>query len=103
MIASLLYSFSDFKFHQPLQWVGLKNYLALFQDKYFWISLRNTGYIVGIGVPLILAFSFFLCRPVEHQGARPIYLPRHLLHSRHRADDCQHSALDLGAHRNRVC
>ncbi len=59
MIASLLYSFSDFKFHQPLQWVGLKNYLALFQDKYFWISLRNTGYIVGIGVPLILAFSFF--------------------------------------------
>jgi len=56
MVASLLYSFSDFKFHQPLQWVGLKNYFALFQDKYFWISLRNTGYIVVIGVPLILAF-----------------------------------------------
>ncbi len=60
MIASLVYSFSEYTFHQPLQWVGLKNYLTLFQDKYFWISLGNTAYIVVIGVPLILAFSF-LC------------------------------------------
>jgi multiple sugar transport system permease protein len=58
MIASLLYSFSDFKFHQPLEWVGLKNYITLFQDKYFWIALGNTAYLVVIGVPLILAFSF---------------------------------------------
>lgn len=60
MVMSLLYSFSEFTFHRPLEWVGLKNYLALFQDKYFWISLGNTGYMVAIGVPLILAFSF-LC------------------------------------------
>lgn len=60
MAMSLLYSFSEFTFHRPLEWVGLKNYLALFQDKYFWISLGNTGYMVAIGVPLILAFSF-LC------------------------------------------
>ncbi len=60
MMASLVYSFSEFTFHQPLQWVGLKNYINLFQDKYFWIALQNTAYIVVIGVPLILAFSF-LC------------------------------------------
>ncbi len=58
MIASLIYSFSEFTFHQPLQWVGLKNYIELFQDKYFWIALGNTAYLVVIGVPLILAFSF---------------------------------------------
>ncbi len=58
MIASLIYSFSEFTFHQPLQFVGLKNYVTLFQDKYFWIALGNTAYLVAIGVPLILAFSF---------------------------------------------
>ena len=60
MVASLIYSFAHYKFHQPLEWVGLSNYIALFQDKYFYIALSNTGYIVAIGVPLILAFSF-LC------------------------------------------
>jgi multiple sugar transport system permease protein len=60
MVASLIYSFSEYTFHQPLQWVGIQNYLALFQDRYFWIALGNTTYMVVIGVPLILAFSF-LC------------------------------------------
>jgi multiple sugar transport system permease protein len=63
MLASLVYSFSEYTFRQPLQWVGLQNYLSLFQDKYFWIALGNTTYMVGIGVPLILAFSF-LCAVV---------------------------------------
>jgi multiple sugar transport system permease protein len=63
MMASLLYSFSEYTFHQPLKWVGLKNYLGLISDKYFWIALGNTAYIVAIGVPLILAFSF-LCAVV---------------------------------------
>lgn len=60
MVASLVFSFANYKFHQPLEWVGLANYTALFQDKYFWIALGNTGYFVAIGVPLILGFSF-LC------------------------------------------
>ena len=60
MLASLIYSLSEFTFHQPLQWVGLHNYVTLFQDKYFWVALGNTAYMVIIGVPFILAFSF-LC------------------------------------------
>ena len=60
MLASLVYSFSDFTFHQPLLWVGFKNYNALFHDRFFWKALVNTGYMVIIGVPAILAFSF-LC------------------------------------------
>ncbi len=60
MLASLVYSFSEYTFRQPLQWVGLQNYFALVQDKYFWIALGNTAYMVVLGVPLILAFSF-LC------------------------------------------
>ena len=59
MLASLVYSFNQFSFHQPLHWVGLKNYTELFGDKLFWTSLLNIGYMVVLGVPLILAFSFF--------------------------------------------
>lgn len=60
MLASLVYSFSEYTFHQPLQWVGLLNYQALLRDPYFWIALGNTAYMVLIGVPLILCYSF-LC------------------------------------------
>ncbi len=63
MGASLVYSFSEFTFHQPLHFVGLENYANLLRDKYFWIAIQNTAYIVAIGVPLILAFSF-LCAAV---------------------------------------
>jgi multiple sugar transport system permease protein len=60
MVASLVISFADYRFHKPLSWVGLENYRQLFQDRLFWISLANTGYMVLIGVPLILLISF-LC------------------------------------------
>ncbi len=63
MLASLAYSFSEYTFRQPLVWVGFQNYSALFEDKYFWIALGNTTYMVVLGVPLILAFSF-LCAAV---------------------------------------
>jgi multiple sugar transport system permease protein len=58
MIASLVYSFSEFTFHKPLEPVGLKNYISLAHDPLFWTALTNTAYMVAIGVPLILGFSF---------------------------------------------
>ena len=51
-IASLYYSFTDFKILQPPRWIGLDNYIALFKDPVFWKSLNNTLYLVVIGVPL---------------------------------------------------
>src|SRR6185436_1799554 len=58
MVISLVYSFSEVKFNKPLKFIGLANYIALFQDQRFWKSLGNTGYIVGIAVPLQLLVSF---------------------------------------------
>ena len=63
MVASLVYSFSEYTFRQPLEWVGLANYLALLRDRYFWIALANTAYMVLLGVPLMLTFSL-LCAVV---------------------------------------
>jgi multiple sugar transport system permease protein len=60
MVASFVYSFSIYHARQPLEWVGLQNYLELLKDDLFWKSLSNTIYIVGIGVPLTLLVSF-LC------------------------------------------
>lgn len=58
MVASLVFSVSDFTFHKPLVFVGLENYQRLLADPLFWKALANTGYMVVVGVPLILAFSF---------------------------------------------
>ena len=44
----------------PVQFIGWENYLRLFQDKYFWFYLYNTGYLMlalpfSIGGALLLA------------------------------------------------
>jgi multiple sugar transport system permease protein len=58
MLASFVYSFSEYHTRKPLLWVGLTNYLTMFQDHLFWQALFNTVYMVGIGVPLTLLTSF---------------------------------------------
>jgi multiple sugar transport system permease protein len=58
MAISLVYSFSEVKFNKPLKFIGLANYVGLFQDVRFWRSLGNTAYIVCIAVPLQLLASF---------------------------------------------
>lgn len=59
MLASLVYSFSIYHARQPLEFIGLKNYIDLFKDDLFWTALYNTVYMVVIGVPLTLFASFF--------------------------------------------
>lgn len=58
MVTSLIYSFSNFHPRAPLDFVGLQNYINMFQDDLFWKSLTNTLYMVAIGVPLTLLCSF---------------------------------------------
>jgi multiple sugar transport system permease protein len=58
MLASLYYSFTEYHIRKPPEWIGLANYAHMLDDKLFWTSLANTGYMVGIAVPLTLSFSF---------------------------------------------
>jgi multiple sugar transport system permease protein len=51
-LASLYYSFTDFKILDPPRWVGLANYVTMLADAQFWKSLTNTAYLAIIGVPL---------------------------------------------------
>jgi len=60
MAASFIYSFSEYHSRKPLVWIGLGNYITMFTDKLFWISLWNTIYMVLVAIPITL-FSSFLC------------------------------------------
>ncbi len=51
-LASLYYSFTDFRILQPPRWVGLANYQQMLADPLFWKSLGNTLYLTLIGIPL---------------------------------------------------
>lgn len=58
MVASLYYSFTEYHIKQPLIWIGLQNYVAMFHDDLFWRALYNTLYMVIFSVPLSLLISF---------------------------------------------
>lgn len=59
---ALLLSFTDFDIYALAHWrnlrfVGLENYLQIFQTERFWTALKNTLYFVAIGGPLSVATS----------------------------------------------
>lgn len=62
VIAAFLISFTDFDIYSlgnlsNARFIGLKNYLSLFQDPLFWKSLKNTFYfVIGAG-PLSIGIS----------------------------------------------
>ncbi|MGF7430476.1 hypothetical protein PQV03_06855 [Thermoanaerobacterium thermosaccharolyticum] len=51
-IASLIYSFSVYNGVTASKFIGLKNYIQLFQDPKFYTALYNTFYYAIIAVPL---------------------------------------------------
>ena len=75
---SLYYSFCNYKIASAPEWIGLNNYITLFQDEKFTNSLLVTIQYVAIGVPLKLIFALLvamlLTRPTRLQGFyRAIY------------------------------
>ncbi len=54
--------------NSPLQYVGLKNYAALFQDAKFITALTNVGIFILSGFILILPVSLFLATVIQSEG-----------------------------------
>ncbi|MCS7281957.1 MAG: sugar ABC transporter permease [Anaerolineae bacterium] len=52
---SLYLSFTEYNIFQPPKWVGLDNYVRMFRDEQFWLSLRLTLLYAAFNVPLGLA------------------------------------------------
>jgi len=60
IISSLYYSFTDYNVLQSPAWVGVSNYVALFKDSLFSLSLRNTLFMVVFGLPIHLVFDLLM-------------------------------------------
>jgi multiple sugar transport system permease protein len=60
IVQSLYYSFTDYNVLQPPYFVGLENYRDLLNDRVYGIALRNTLYMVLIGLPVHLIFDFLM-------------------------------------------
>ena len=72
MLASLYYSFTDFKILNAPRWVGLANYTHMFHDPLFWKSLGNTLYLTLIGVPLAVVVALGIALLLNTKGIRGI-------------------------------
>jgi multiple sugar transport system permease protein len=63
MILSLYYSFTHYDITSSPHWVGLDNYRFMFgvgnigQDPNFWQAVRNTLFMVVVGLPLRVVFA----------------------------------------------
>lgn len=62
ILFSLFLSFQQWNGISPMQWIGLQNYIRLFQDRLFWLALWNTvvigvvAHIPMLSAALVLAF-----------------------------------------------
>ncbi len=58
MLLSLYYSFTSYDLLNPPRWVGLGNYrFAFAKDPLFIQSIKNTLWIIAVGVPLRIIFA----------------------------------------------
>lgn len=72
MLASLYISFTQWEIVTPSKWMGTAQYVKLFQDDRFYLSIYNTAYYVFIGVPLhlFLALLAALAMNLNLRGIR---------------------------------
>lgn len=60
VLRTLQLSFADYKGFGEINYNGFKNYIRVFNDRYFWISLWNTIKIWGVNIVLQLGLAFLL-------------------------------------------
>lgn len=65
-VAVGLLSFTDWNFGEPtIGFAGLANYEELWDDRVFWISLRNTLIYVGVSVPATVGLGLLAAIAIE--------------------------------------
>ncbi|MEZ4862001.1 MAG: sugar ABC transporter permease [Caldilineaceae bacterium] len=62
-LASLYYSFTAYNVLQPSRWIGVANFLQLWDDALFWRSMGNSAYFTIGNIPLMMVggLSLALC------------------------------------------
>jgi multiple sugar transport system permease protein len=68
-VAVGLLSLTDWNFGEPrIGFAGLENYRELWDDRVFWISLRNTVIYVGVSVPATVLLGLVAAIAIEGVG-----------------------------------
>ena len=81
MIASVYFSFTEYRLIQPPKWIGVANYQRMFTDDLFYKSLTVTSIYTLVGVPLGICAALFVAVLLNQKisGARFVrtifYLP----------------------------
>jgi multiple sugar transport system permease protein len=82
MLFSLYTSFTEYNIIRAPEWIGLRNYENIFlRDEFFWISLKNTFWMVAVQTPIVIVAALFIAvlLNMELPGTRVfrtmIYLP----------------------------
>ncbi len=70
LLFSVQLGFSEFKFGQPLEWVGMGNFEKALADPLFWLSLRNVVVLWLGSLPVQLVVAFALAWLLNGIGAR---------------------------------
>ncbi|MEG0911787.1 MAG: sugar ABC transporter permease [Ruthenibacterium sp.] len=60
IIMNVYFSFTKYNILQPAKWVGMANYVRMFQDEYVWASLKNTAVFTFVTVPVQTILSLVL-------------------------------------------
>ncbi len=60
VLRTLQLSFASYKGFGDIKYIGLKNYIRVLQDEYFWKALLNTIKIWGVNIILQLGLAFLL-------------------------------------------
>jgi multiple sugar transport system permease protein len=81
MVFSAYVSFTQYNIIKTPEWIGLRNYEAIFRDRFFWKSLENTFWLVAVKVPFVMlsALGIAMLLNMKVAGERAfrtiIYLP----------------------------
>ena len=73
IFTAFMYSFTNFRLSQPLEFIGLKNYSDMLKDPYFFPSMKNMLYIVltsilkDLTMPLLVAELVFWLKNQRHK------------------------------------
>jgi multiple sugar transport system permease protein len=64
-LASLFYSFTNYSVLQAPQWVGIDNFVHLWDDELFWRSMKNSFYFTAGNIPLMMIAGLCLALAVD--------------------------------------
>lgn len=62
-VMSFIYSLQYSRFNHSF--VGLKNYVELFQTEAFRLALKNTSVFMGVGIPLVIVLSYIMAYAIH--------------------------------------